>query len=191
MIKNYKQFNESVRDMMKPKSSEELLKLFNSMSEVELSEKELQAMQKIAQYYYLDNREEYIKTDIDLHKLFVDGEHMMYYISTGDKSIQHGFPPHIEGITISNGFTCFYVDVNSKFVGKEDDMETLIITMFQNEYRDRLQVWNDMTMEDRIDDGLENIKGGDVGKWYDYLVELFDDAGLSAREILPNESMGE
>jgi hypothetical protein len=47
-----------------------------------------------------------------------------------------------------------------------------------------------MTMEDRIDDGLENIKGGDVGKWYDYLVELFDDAGLSAREILPNESMG-
>jgi len=190
MIKNYKQFNESVRDMMKPKSEEELIKLFNSMSEVKLSVKELQGMQHIAQYYYLNNKEEYVKTDIDYHKLFVDGEHMMHYISTGDKSIQLGFPPHIEGLTISNGFTCFYVDVNSKFVGKEDDMETLIITTFQNDYREKLQVWNDMTMEDRIDDGLENIKAGDVGKWYDYLVELFDDAGSSAREILPNESMG-
>jgi hypothetical protein len=195
MIKKFNDFineGKSVRELMTSKSPEELVKIFNNMREDELAVKELQGMQSIAQYYYLNNAEAYIKTDVDYHKIYVDSKYSIYYISTGRKSLQLGIPPSIEGITISDGLTCFYVDVACKFVGKEDDMETLIITTFQNDYRGRLQDWNDMTMEDGIDvipGEPSSITHDKVDKWYKQLKEMFEDAGRNAYEIKSGEEL--
>ena len=184
---------ESVRDLMKPKSTAELKKIFDNLTENELAIKELQGMQSIMLADSLTNlknnkeaynREVYNNTDIDCHKLFQEGRYRLFYISTGEKSIEFGIPPRIESIFITNSRENYYVDVDNKFVGRDKNFITEIITTFQNEYRDKVQGWNDITMEDGIDSGPSNITSDKVFKWFTLLQEMFEGAHKHNNKVI-------
>lgn len=179
MIKKFNEYiNEGIRDMMTPKSSEELSKAFDNLSERELAIKELQAMQSIMLCGMINSREFFSKTDIDCNSLFDELNCQIFYISTGSKSVEFGLPPRIEAMCFIYGNRIYYVDIDNKFLGRQMGGVTEIITTFESDYRDKISEWNDMTVEEGIDTPsrpspitLQKFK-----KWFGLLEDMFNDA---------------
>ena len=186
-LKTYEKFlNESIRDQMTPKSLEEMEKAFDNMSEKELAAKELQGIYSIMLSQNLfNNRASYSLMGIDYHLICHEGVYKIYYIDTSRDSMKFGIPPRIEAIVMKKGRDTYYVDLGCKFVGREvfsndgeigKQPELEIITTFENNYRDKIEEWHDLTMEDGKIEG-NNITEEDTREWFNMLKDIFVSAG--------------
>lgn len=177
--------SEGVRDMMTPKSPKELAKIFDNMREDELSIKEVQGMQSIMLSDSVTNNPDmFVKTGIDCHLIFrEDGErtwNRLYYISTSEKSLDFGIPPRIEGLYLSNGKLQFYVDISNKFLCRVIRSEVEILLTYQNDYRDKIEDWHNITMREGIDDVIpgypSEITLETFNRWIGLLQDMFNSA---------------